>query len=675
MKTITRTRINKLIAVGLTVMMVITLWMYMSVMKASAYPSAYPVPSLTGNQREDIVNVALSQKGYKKSGGTVYGAWYDSIKGTNFTNSAWCAMFVSWCANQSGIDQDILTYRSYVPDMVTDFKNRGQWYDRNYTPSRGDIIIVNSSGHVGIVTGVSGSTVYTIEGNKTSLGSACGTDSYTIGSSYITGYGTPNYNSAPLPNDDELDIPYPRPQISSTTWLGKNGITSGNYVKGLQTALNKANNAELDVDGQFGSGTTTAVKNFQTKHGLTQDGQAGVATINKLVDVIKSQNSVNPAIKCWISDNKMGDSVSVKETNKWYYLCYELVDKNTLQLLSQVKNKYKNYSVTEEVYNPDGSLFHSCTYKNSDNNWIGFKPGYAGAYKYKITINGDLSWSGEKEFSVSETKPNLAAPNLTVEVNGKEVTFSWNLVDNATGYDLRIYNSDGTSYADYWDFPSNENSLTITVPANTAFSAAVCSKNSNYEEYWSYCQPVYFETGKHEHEYGEWIIEKSATCTGDGMETRSCLRCDENEIRSIPAIGHDWSSWTIVKEATCTTEGEKSRKCNICKDYEGYSIPVISHLYTEKIVKPTHAENGYTLHMCSLCGNSYKDNFTEKLAKLKGDINSDDEFNVSDAVLFQKWLLSVPDVKLADWKAADLCEDDRLDVFDLCMMKRMLLNS
>nr|MDE6021253.1 RICIN domain-containing protein [Ruminococcus sp.] len=187
---------TKLIAVLLSLFMTFAFWSYVPQMKAEAYSSAYPIPSLTGNQREDIVNVALSQKGYKKNGGTVYGAWYDSIKGTKFVNSAWCAMFVSWCANQAGIGQDILTYRSYVPDMISDFKSRGQWHDRNYTPSRGDIIIVNSSGHVGIVTGVSGNTVYTIEGNKSSLGSACGTDSYKIGSSYITGYGVPNYSNS-----------------------------------------------------------------------------------------------------------------------------------------------------------------------------------------------------------------------------------------------------------------------------------------------------------------------------------------------------------------------------------------------------------------------------------------------------------------------------------------------
>jgi len=36
------------------------------------------------------------------------------------------------------------------------------------------------------------------------------------------------------------------------------------------------------------------------------------------------------------------------------------------------------------------------------------------------------------------------------------------------------------------------------------------------------------------------------------------------------------------------------------------------------------------------CGNSYKDNFTEKLAKLKGDVNADGKFNISDAVILQK---------------------------------------
>ncbi|MBQ2442913.1 MAG: endo-1,4-beta-xylanase, partial [Ruminococcus sp.] len=66
---------------------------------------------------------------------------------------------------------------------------------------------------------------------------------------------------------------------------------------------------------------------------------------------------------------------------------------------------------------------------------------------------------------------------------------------------------------------------------------------------------------------------------------------------------------------------------------------------------------------------------TEPVASVQGDVNADGEFNISDVVLFQKWLLAVPDTKLNNWKAADLCSDDRLDVFDLVLMKRELIDS
>lgn len=56
-----------------------------------------------------------------------------------------------------------------------------------------------------------------------------------------------------------------------------------------------------------------------------------------------------------------------------------------------------------------------------------------------------------------------------------------------------------------------------------------------------------------------------------------------------------------------------------------------------------------------------------------GDVNDDGEFNISDVVLLQKWLLSVHDTQLTNWKEADLCADGRLDVFDLCLMKQRLI--
>lgn len=58
---------------------------------------------------------------------------------------------------------------------------------------------------------------------------------------------------------------------------------------------------------------------------------------------------------------------------------------------------------------------------------------------------------------------------------------------------------------------------------------------------------------------------------------------------------------------------------------------------------------------------------------IAGDVNADGIFSVADVVLMQKWLLAAPDITLDNWKSGDLCEDNRLDTFDLCLMKRMLI--
>lgn len=58
-------------------------------------------------------------------------------------------------------------------------------------------------------------------------------------------------------------------------------------------------------------------------------------------------------------------------------------------------------------------------------------------------------------------------------------------------------------------------------------------------------------------------------------------------------------------------------------------------------------------------------------AKVEGDCNGDGEFAVSDAVMLQNWLLG-KSAKLTDWKAADLYQDERIDSFDMVMMRYKL---
>lgn len=180
---------------------------------------------LTGDQRQDIVNVALSQIGYTEGNSkneysglgngsknyTEYGLWYDNLYGpAGFNRSAWCACFVSWCAYQAGISTDTVLYHAYTPTGYSFFKQKGQAYSRSqvengtYIPQPGDLIYFksninnNSVNHVGIVVRYADGIIYTVEGNtnvgeNTSDGGSVCLKSYSISNSFIRYICCPNY--------------------------------------------------------------------------------------------------------------------------------------------------------------------------------------------------------------------------------------------------------------------------------------------------------------------------------------------------------------------------------------------------------------------------------------------------------------------------------------------------
>ncbi|MBQ8901760.1 MAG: CHAP domain-containing protein [Bacilli bacterium] len=137
----------------------------------------------------DMVQIALSQVG--NVGGQPYWSWY------GFKNRVgWCAIFVSWVADQAGyIDKKIIPKFASVSTGVNWFKLLDKWYDKDYIPNSGDIIFFDweqdgKVDHVGIVEKILENKVYTIEGNS---GDACKQQKYNINSNVIYGYGVPSY--------------------------------------------------------------------------------------------------------------------------------------------------------------------------------------------------------------------------------------------------------------------------------------------------------------------------------------------------------------------------------------------------------------------------------------------------------------------------------------------------
>ena len=118
---------------------------------------------LFGNQQ--IVSVAMGQIG--NSGGQKFWSWYGFD-----SHVEWCACFVSWCADQSGlIESGKVPKFSLCSSGVTWFQGKNKWQSGGTTPSAGMIIFFDwdhdgTSDHVGIVEKYEGGRVYTIEGNS-----------------------------------------------------------------------------------------------------------------------------------------------------------------------------------------------------------------------------------------------------------------------------------------------------------------------------------------------------------------------------------------------------------------------------------------------------------------------------------------------------------------------------
>ncbi|WP_338627740.1 peptidoglycan-binding protein (plasmid) [Clostridium baratii] len=99
---------------------------------------------------------------------TPYGAWF------GMNGVPWCAIFVSWCANQAGILGSIVPRYSYCADAVNWYRSKGRYRTRQsgYTPKAGDVIFFYDASkeapfcHTGIVTGYENGEVITTEGNK-----------------------------------------------------------------------------------------------------------------------------------------------------------------------------------------------------------------------------------------------------------------------------------------------------------------------------------------------------------------------------------------------------------------------------------------------------------------------------------------------------------------------------
>lgn len=473
---------------------------------------AIHIPALevqAANQAESIVSVARSQIGLKErssnSDDILYNDWYYGRRVNNngiAAKYAWCAVFVSWCADQAGIPTNVIPKTANTTDMKNRLINSGgssHLKGSGYAPKCGDIIFFgsNASQHVGIVTSSFGNTVYYIDGNNTQTNPHGVHDSScSLSAGNLWGFVSPNY-SIPSP-----DISPP----SIHAWMSDTGMgdvpslfrTGTSYYLCYELIdpasgkrFNEVSNANYTItetfykpDGSVAFSYSYDNSDYNWISHVPQEAGAYRGKVEITGDYI-GDTEVSFEVKehkvmlhSWFSDSKMGEQVTTSKKGTTYYLCYEIIDEETGELTSDLDGQ--SYTITETIYKPDGSVGGTHSYSNSLSNWVGFCLDDEGTYQGTVTFTqNDYSASANSKTTVAHT---------------------------------HSYASKTTKHA------------TCTDPGIKTFQ---CPCGDNYTE-------TIPKTG---HAWDNGKVTKQATSISDGIYAYTCITCGTTKTEKIPATG------------------------------------------------------------------------------------------------------------------------------------------
>lgn len=254
-----------------------------------------------------VIDVATAELGYKEQGNNItkYSKDFDDnhpdFYNTKKQGAEWCDIFVDWCMVKA-YGEDLAHALLCQPKKSA---GAGCIYSYAYYKAKGQVGRVprvgaqaffgmneKSLNHTGIVIGVDGSKVTTIEGNA---GNEVKIRTYGPGG--VFGYGYPDYTlieaqpapatPAPTPAPAPEPTPTPTPTKETTVMIELRQLSNGSKgadVKSLQGLLNAKINARLVIDGDFGPNTRNSVRNYQQSKGLCVDGIVGRNTWTALLN-------------------------------------------------------------------------------------------------------------------------------------------------------------------------------------------------------------------------------------------------------------------------------------------------------------------------------------------------------------------------------------------------------
>lgn len=117
------------------------------------------------------------------------------------------------------------------------------------------------------------------------------------------------------------------------------------------------------------------------------------------------------------------------------------------------------------------------------------------------------------------------------------------------------------------------------------------------------------------HQWSDWKTVTEPTQMAAGKAQRVCSRCRTIQERTLDKLiqdhTHSYQS-TVTEEPTCAAQGIRTYLCT-CGSRYTEAIPKLEHTFTASTVSPTCRSEGYVEHVCSKCGQSYRDTYTQRI--------------------------------------------------------------
>ncbi|MFD3714255.1 LysM peptidoglycan-binding domain-containing protein [Streptomyces sp. NPDC058677] len=234
--------------------------------------------------------------------------WYRQRNGAAYNyNFPWCNATITRAAVEAGEYESVCfgTDYAYTVAHAQRFKTAGQWHAGTTGIKRGDIVFFDWSGtneiakidHVGIVTSVVGSLVYTIEGNTLNV---CARRVRTEAD--IAGYGRPKYKAASSSSGSAT---------SSSTYTVKAGDTLGEIAAAHKTTVKVL----ADLNGIKDVDKLAAGKKLKLPAGTSTKKVVSLAKLVKAfkTDPPKSGTPVSYAAVDYVEDALVSEGLLAKQ--------------------------------------------------------------------------------------------------------------------------------------------------------------------------------------------------------------------------------------------------------------------------------------------------------------------------------------------------------------------------